>query len=49
MCQFESVETLEVNRMGGFLIDWLERLMKSRTPAIWGSNDSRLRLKSTCH
>lgn len=48
-CQFPSVEILEVNRIGGFLADLLERVMKSRTPPMWGSNDSRLRLKSTCH
>lgn len=47
--QLPTVEILDVSKIGGFLADWLERSMRSRTPAIWGSKDSRLRLKSTCH
>ena len=47
--QLPSVEILDVNSMGGCCGDLLERSIMSRTPAMWGSKDSRLRLKSTCH
>ena len=47
--QSPKVEMLDVNSIGGFLEDWLERSIRFRTPATCGSNDSRLRLKSTCH
>ena len=49
MAQLPSVETLDVNNIGGCFRDLLEMSIMSRTPAMWGSKDSRLRLKSTCH
>ena len=49
MGQLVRVEMLDVKRIGGLLGDALDISIMSRTPAMCGSKDSRLRLKSTCH